>query len=263
MTRTVVVVPCFDEAARLRPDTFLGAVRAQPGLSFVFVDDGSRDGTAAVLRSLCARRPDRLDLIELPANRGKAEAVRAGVQVALDRGADYVGYWDADLSTPLPAIADFRAELDARPHARLVMGARVQLLGRRITRRASRHYSGRVFATMASLALGLPVYDTQCGAKLFRVTPDLARVFGRPFRSRWIFDVEILERMVHPDGRRTLGDPGIVELPLLEWTDIAGSKLRALDFLRAALDLARIRLSRRSARAAAAIPHAEAVRPLA
>jgi glycosyltransferase involved in cell wall biosynthesis len=245
------VVPCFNEVDRLRPDDFVAAVEREPGLSFLFVDDGSTDGTAGALRTLCARRPDRLELIELARNRGKAEAVRQGLLAAIDRDADYAGYWDADLSTPLAAIPEFRAVLDARPGVRLVMGARVQLLGRHISRRATRHYSGRIFATLASLTLGLPVYDTQCGAKLFRVTPDLGAVFDTPFLSRWIFDVEILERMLRPaGGRSAVAAAGIVELPLLEWTDVGGSKVRPTDFARAGLELARIRFSRRARRAA-------------
>ena len=124
----------------------------------------------------------------------------------------------------------------------VVIGARVQLLGRDIRRNRARHYVGRVFATVVSLALGMPVYDTQCGAKLFRVTPELRSVLARPFLSRWIFDVELIARMVRE--RRQSGGPPVeqssYELPLMKWTDVPGSKLRGADFFTAAWDLGQI-----------------------
>src|SRR5204862_482251 len=82
---------------------------------------------------------------------------------ALDRGAEVVGYVDADLSTPVAEVARLLDEMEQRGVA-VVMGARVALLGTAIQRRALRHYLGRLFATAASIILGLPVYDTQCGA---------------------------------------------------------------------------------------------------
>ena len=136
-----------------------------------------------------------------------------------------------------------RALLDARPTIALVMGARVQLLGRRIDRKASRHYLGRVFATAASLTLGIAVYDTQCGAKLFRASDELWSVLDEPFRSRWIFDVELLARMILYRRQRAL--PGlenaVFEHDLDEWCDVAGSKLSVFDFIRAVPELLAIR----------------------
>ena len=115
-------------------------------------------------------------------------------------------------------------------------------MGRHIARNPWRHYSGRLFATAASTVLGLPVYDTQCGAKLFRVTPLLPSIFATPFVARWIFDVEILARFLSTDRRGPAHvATSLYELPLDEWIDVQGSKLRTKDFARAALDLARIR----------------------
>ena len=90
--------------------------------------------------------------------------------------------------------------------------------------------------------LGLPVYDTQCGAKVFRVTPATAELFSRPFQARWIFDVEILARMttaaIANNERQAVEQ--IYEYPLETWTDVAGTRLRSIDFLIAAVDLLRI-----------------------
>jgi len=240
--RTCVVIPCYDEAARLPMARFKDFLLAHPEVAFVFVDDGSRDDTLALLRSLERIEPERVCVLALPKNVGKAEAVRQGVLRALEGGADYVGYWDADLATPLPAVLDFVHLLDARPELEVAIGARVVLLGRRIERRALRHYLGRVAATAIALTLGLRVYDTQCGAKLFRAGPVTREIFRAPFVARWAFDVEILARLIR--SRRSAGLPPaesvVCEVPLPEWIDVGGSKVAPLDYLRAGVDLLRI-----------------------
>jgi len=171
-------------------------------------------------------------------NRGKAEAVRCGFLESFRSGYDFIGYWDADLATPLETIPRF-CELLEDGRVDGVIGSRVLLLGRRIRRRAVRHYLGRVFATCASLAIGLPVYDTQCGAKIFRNTERLRQVFRTPFRVNWTFDVEILARFLLLE--RLFGGPAtrdrIVEYPLERWDDVPGSKLKGRDFLLGAWEI--------------------------
>jgi hypothetical protein len=153
-----------------------------------------------------------------------------------------LGYWDADLATPLDAVLTFCAVLDSRPEIEMVFGARVSLLGRCVERSPLRHYLGRVFATAASLALGVSFYDTQCGAKLFRTSPEVMSVFQRPFRTRWIFDIEIIARLIA--ARRCEAqsrvDEIVYEFPLHEWHDVAGSKVRPHDFVRAFFELAAV-----------------------
>lgn len=242
MASLTIVVPCYDEAARLRPDAFLQACRDTAGLHFLFVDDGSGDGTLAALRELAARAPERIAVLALARNGGKAEAVRAGLREAFVRGHDYVGWWDADLATPLEEIASLVDALEDAPECELVLGARVRMLGRRIERSALRHAAGRVFAGAAAQVLGLPVYDTQCGAKLLRSTPELAALFDEPFTSAWVFDVELLARLVC--ARRRGGRPAaeaVVEVPLRVWRDVPGSKVRPADFVRGLWELLRIR----------------------
>jgi dolichyl-phosphate beta-glucosyltransferase len=245
MDRVTVVVPCFNEERRLDVEAFVTARLADRELELVFVDDGSTDGTRRVLEEIRARRGGPTTILAQPTNAGKAAAVRRGVLDAIERrrgleGA--VGFWDADLATPLSELAAFVDVLEQRPEVDVVVGSRVKLMGRTIERRAWRHYLGRVFATAASMALELPIYDTQCGAKLFRVTPAIERAFEAPFLARWIFDVELLARVLaaHPGGP-VEAERSIYELPLERWADVHGSKVKPVDVARAAIDLARIR----------------------
>ena len=242
MHRAAVVVPCYNEAERLPAARYKDFLREHPEISFVFVDDGSRDDTLALLRSLERVDPDRVCVLALPENAGKAEAVRRGMLRALQDEVEVVGFWDADLATPLSALLEFRRLLEQRPGLELVMGSRVVLLGRRIERRALRHYLGRAAATAIALTLGLRVYDTQCGAKLFRAGPLARELFREPFVARWAFDVEILARLIRArrGGALPAADEVVCEVPLAEWADVAGSKLRPLDYLRSGVDLLRI-----------------------
>jgi dolichyl-phosphate beta-glucosyltransferase len=232
----VIVIPCYNERRRLNADAFREFLLDHENIGFLFVNDGSTDGTRELLDELALGSPERLRAMHLERNGGKAEAVRRGLLEAAGLGVRYAGFWDADLATPLDAIPEFVGHLDVHPDVQMIFGSRVRLLGRQIDRRLVRHYLGRIFATTASLVLGVPLYDTQCGAKLFRVSPEIVRLFETPFRSRWIFDVEIVARFLcepHSAGIDSL----IHEEPLQRWRDVAGSKVRPRDFVRALFEL--------------------------
>jgi glycosyltransferase involved in cell wall biosynthesis len=242
MTKTVIVVPCFNEASRLAPEAFRDFARDWRHGIFLFVDDGSTDTTFTILTALQKSMPTYSAVLQLPHNVGKAEAVRQGVLQAFHLNPEYVGFWDSDLATPLDAVPLFESVFHDRPQTDIVLGARVQLLGRDIKRRPLRHYLGRAFATAVALALSVDVYDSQCGAKLFRTTETVREVFSSPFLSRWIFDVEILARFMRLKQMEgsTRPEEFLYELPLPAWRDVGGSKLDAMDFLIALRDLVRI-----------------------
>src|SRR5712692_6647932 len=118
------------------------------------------------------------------------------------------------------------------------MGSRVKRLGSDIERNAARHYLGRIFSTFASQVLRLPVYDSQCGAKVFR--SELTGVlFGDRFITRWLFDVEMLARLRNHLGRDVLLEAAI-EVPLTAWREMGGAKLRMTDLIRVPFDLLKI-----------------------
>jgi len=241
MKDVVIVVPCYEEEQRLDRGRFLALSRA-PGLSLLFVDDGSKDGTRRMLEGMAAES-ESVRVLVLEKNGGKGEAVRRGMQAALEGGAAVVGYADADLSTPPAELLRLVDTLEERG-CEVVVGSRVLMVGRRIERRSRRHALGRVFATVAAAILRMNFYDTQCGAKFFRDGPPLRSALSEPFTSRWAFDVELL-------GRLSIGDesvPGLpeaafLEVPLREWIDVGESKLRATAMAKTLVDLAKIEVS--------------------
>jgi hypothetical protein len=126
----------------LDASAFTRFAATHPECGILFVDDGSRDDTLRLLRGIASGDPQAFAVLPLSPNAGKAEAVRQGVLAAAAAGPEYIGYWDADLATPLDIAPGFVSLLDSQPHLDLVTAARVQLLGRSIRRRASRHYAG-------------------------------------------------------------------------------------------------------------------------
>ena len=230
MARPIIVVPCFNEARRLSPEAFRLFAAEWRGGPFLFVDDGSSDDTFGVLRGLQHSIPTQYEILRLPENAGKLEAVRQRMLRAFNANPAYAGFWDAELATPLETVPLFEQVFRERPETDVVIAARVKLLGRNIERRAARHYLGRIFATAVPVTLGVNVYDSQCGAKLFRNVSNVRAAFDRPFLPRWIFDVEILARVMKGSTPPITGS--LYELPLPAWRDVAGSKLRLKDFVR-------------------------------
>lgn len=230
--KSVVVIPCFNEAARLDIPALAPLSRA--GLTILIVDDGSTDATVTLAErgGLCVlRRP----------HRGKAETVRAGLCWAIAEGADIAGWLDADLATPAVEWLRLHDALVADASLRMVLGSRVAHLGAHIERRAVRHYLGRVFATAASLTLGLPVYDTQCGAKVLRLDPLVVQALSSPFSTTWAFDVELIQRLLHAG----LSPEAFREVPLAHWRDVGNSRLGIRGMARSAHEITQLARRRR------------------
>lgn len=231
--KKILVIPCYNEERRLQALEYTKFARGSRAFQLLFVDDGSSDRTSSVVSDLSKKLKFGNPLL-LARNSGKGEAVRKGLLTAIERGATYVGFIDADGSIPLDEAQRTLSLLG--DGTEVVLGSRVQMLGYEIQRDVFRHYLGRVFATCASMCLGIPVYDTQCGLKWFQVTPALKRALSEPFYSRWAFDVELLGRLSHevPLDR-------FEEAPLRIWKEVGGSKVRPWDLPKTILQLFFIR----------------------
>lgn len=210
-----VVIPAFNEAKRL-PETLRRVIPYLEGQSWrtrvVVVDNGSVDGTAAVVQSV---RSESVAVQVIGCSRpGKGAAVRRGL---LASTAPLTGFIDADLSTPLEtfplAMAELRRGAVAVVASRYAPGGqfvRSQPFGRRI--------GGTAFRMMAR-GLVAHVHDTQCGFKFFR-RDVVHSALQRCKLTCFAFDVELL-RQIQSMGER------IIEVPVA-WTDDTRSSLRPI-----------------------------------
>ena len=227
-----LIVPCYNEEKRLDADQF----GKYPEITFILVNDGSKDGTLALLNSL---KSQHVLVLNLEKNSGKAEAIRQGMLYAQTLANfsefDWLGFWDGDLSTPIWEAPNFLKYLETYSNVQeihSVWGSRVYRLGSKIIRTLKRHVIGRCFAVVSTYLLEVNTYDSQCGSKLFR-REVVRKAFERPFLSRWIFDLELLLR---------IGEEHVVEYPLRYWIDIGGSKMRIwAEFHRVWIDLLAIK----------------------
>ena len=210
-----VVIPAYNESTRL-PETLRETVRFLSGMPWrsrvLVVDNGSVDGTAGAAAEIAAELggADRVAVDVIGCSRpGKGAAVRRGI---LAGRAPLVGFFDADLATPLDtlpdAIAALRGGAAAAIASRHVPGARFVE-----TQPLTRRLGGHVFRTLSG-ALVSGVADTQCGFKFFQ-RPVVTAALVRTRTTGFAFDVELLHRIQRDGGE-------VVELPVA-WTDRAGS----------------------------------------
>jgi glycosyltransferase involved in cell wall biosynthesis len=150
------VIPAFNEATSIA--AVVHGVRGAVAHVFV-VDDGSSDATAEEARRAGA------EVLVHPSNRGKGHAVRTGLARAIAGSFTHVLLLDADMQH-LPAEA---AALLAKAES---SGAEIVLGERRFDRTrmpASRYHANRIGSRVLSWFVGVPVQDTQCGFRVFRV----------------------------------------------------------------------------------------------
>ena len=172
-----IVVPCFNEADRINLSEFR-RLSLEGNTDLVFVNDGSSDETYELLSDFCETMSS-CHLIHLNENVGKAEAVRRGFLFSVSKEYSFTGYADADLATPVNELIKMIKFCNNESYS-VITGLRLKRLGAKVDRKKTRHYLGRIFATFASIVLKLEIYDTQCGAKLFRIN----EVFFIPFSGK-------------------------------------------------------------------------------
>jgi len=241
--RVALVIPCYNEAKRLDLAAYSLFLETHPGTTFCFVNDGSRDATGELLKTFQSSHPQQaIRIVELPENQGKGEAVRQGVLAMLkadNTPVDLVGFWDSDLATPLAELDRFVEAFTQEIRIQAVVGFRKKEPAANIKRSPSRKLISSIMRVIIHTLIGLPVHDTQCGAKVF--TADLAsRIFEKPFVARWLFDLELFLRMKQAYGSAFLTQ-NLEQLHLHSWHDVPGTKLRFWDVFQIFLELVKIK----------------------
>ena len=254
-----LVLPAYNEEARLGSalDELFGYLhrhgdRAREGrlgpdelphaIDVLVVDDGSNDGTAALVRARPEHAAGQLGLLTVP-HGGKGAAVRAGM---LHAKGDLVVFMDADMATPPDELVPLMAALETADAA---YGSRIQPDGSdmRASQPGWRRALGKAFHVLASVWVVGPVQDTQCGFKGFR--RDVAQdVFARQEVTSIVFDVEVIF-LARKRGYHHVVVP-------IHWADRRGSRMHpGLRLaIRVAWDLFRIPLVHRDVRRAARRP---------
>lgn len=221
-----LVIPAFRESRRL-PPYLKELVGILSGASFkteiLIVEDGSgQDEQQKLLGALTMGTFGSCQVLQpvlLPDNHGKGYAIIHGWRLSKDTA--WVGFLDADGAIPAYEVLRIleMAKQTASVPPPCLWASRIRIMGKNIHRSLRRHLLGRVFATLVSNALDLPVYDTQCGYKLIprchyeKIAPLLEE-------DRFCFDVELLLAVHHVGAT-------VLEIPI-DWSDMPGGQLHPI-----------------------------------
>ncbi len=233
-----IVIPCYNEFNRLPKKDYVKFLNKTKHCKIVFSDDGSVDNTIQLLEEIKSVAPERVFINRVEKNGGKAGAVRSGVLYCYQNNLEFdkIAFLDSDLATSLQECVKISDRI--KKQIVFAFGSRIQKIDNRIDRKLYRHIIGRVIATMISIILGLNVYDTQCGCKIF--TKDLGQaIFKEAFISKWLFDVELFFRIKYlyeGTEMKTIAR----EVPLKSWIDKDESKVKFSYSLKLWFDLYKI-----------------------
>lgn len=233
-----VVIPCFNEEKGISNCEYSNFLEKNPEVFICFVNDASSDNTLILLNTLKSKYVNQIHIISSIKNMGKADAVKIGINYCNKTYQHrFIGFLDADLATTLEEFTEFQNVLIK--DVVFAFGSRISKIGSTIERDNSRFLIGRLVATFISNILGIKVYDTQCGAKLF--TKEISeQLFEKKFISRWLFDVEIFYRMIIIFGRKN-SIKKMIEIPLKLWIEKGNSKVKISYGFKIWIDLCKIK----------------------
>ncbi len=225
------MIPCYNEASRFDMTYFtellrkLNKFKENTDIKFLFINDGSTDQTFSKLDEIS--KLENVLILTLENNLGKANAIRLGLIKAASLNPNFVAYLDADGAFSVDSVfegVNLYAHMGKYREIDMMTFARIKLSGNHISRTKHRHIIGRIIAFLLNLYSEIKIYDSQSGFKILSSKFLDPRVIGKPFKTRWFIDWELIVRnkvQLH-----------IIEVPVLHWSDVANSRITVKNSLR-------------------------------
>ncbi|MBS7332677.1 glycosyltransferase [Faecalibacter bovis] len=225
MPTIAIIIPCYNEELRLSKNNIQDLINGNKNIKIYFANDGSTDNTKNLIDEICAEIPNCY-AIHFMQNEGKSKTIYKAVhQLNAQNQFDYIGYFDADFSTPSNELLKLIHQLEIH-QPNFIFASRIKTLNATINRKVHRHFIGRAILTIINIKHHLGIYDTQCGCKIFSKQM-INEAFKDKFFTTWLFDVEVFVRLKN----KNLLNQG-TEFPIKEWYDVEGSKLKFTHFFK-------------------------------
>lgn len=228
----ICIIPFFNEEKRINLEYFHNIFSTNLNISFLLINDGSTDNTLQCLIDNFKLYPNVI-IKDNKINIGKANTIKKGFQISQNLNCNYVGFFDADFATPFTEFIRL-LNIAQDQNIDIVFGSRIMLYGNDIIRNTYRHYLSRIIITFLNFYFNLKIYDTQCGCKVYKKTV-IEIISKEVFVSKWLFDIEIFLIL-----KKSLSKLNMLEVPLLKWHEVPGSKIKIKDFFLIPLDLLKI-----------------------
>ena len=220
--QVLLVIPCYNERFRFPVEYWRELITENPKIDWLFVDDGSTDDTLNLLNQLS--NAENVSVARSNFNLGKGNAVRFGFYLALEKtlNLEFLGFLDADGAFSKEDVFAVTSSLLVKMNGvtgrsfDVLISSRVALAGRSIYRKSTRHFIGRIIATLLTSHWKSSPYDTQSGFKIFRNTSAFREAINPEFETKWFFDIEILTRI----GTQRNGELLVWEEPVNYWRDV-------------------------------------------
>jgi dolichyl-phosphate beta-glucosyltransferase len=212
-----LIIPCYKESNRL--PTFLESLSTELNhlpIEILIVDDGSPEEEFKKLSdSITKYLSNKIKLIRSIPNLGKGGAIEIGINSSRT---ELIGFVDADGAIPYYEIINLY-NIMIHSDKDMVISSRIKMLGKTVKRNLHRHISGRVFMTIYNFFFSIPVYDTQCGLKIFKRSK-YELIKNNILDKRWTWDTQLITLFY-------LNNFKIQEVAI-DWEDIDGSKVNVL-----------------------------------